>query len=106
MTQVLSEEEALDAIISAARMSVDYWTEMVPAERTCRERISGAIFTFLAELDGTGGGPCVDMIVLTSDPETGETIGETRVSTMFHELLYPDWERERARREESNDKRP
>lgn len=79
----MTEKEARDAIIEAARDAVDYWTNRVP-DMPCSQRISGAMFTFLAQLDGVGNLPACDIMVLHSDEE-GNTVGETRVSTMLHE---------------------
>ncbi len=83
----MDETEARDAIIEAARQAKWYWSTQVPTETTCEDRISGALFTFLAALDGAASLPSCDIIVLESDEE-GNTIGETRVSTMLHEFFY------------------
>lgn len=85
-----AEDVARDQIIRAARFAADYWIDHVPADMPVEQRVTGAIFTFLAELDGVGNLPPVDMVVLQSN-EAGETVGETRVSTMLHEFLYNGW---------------
>jgi hypothetical protein len=90
----VTEDEARDVIIQAARFAADWWIGL--EDKSCEGRITGAIFTFLAELDGVGSGPAVDLLVIDSDDETGEVIGETRVSTMLHEYLYDGWRRKDA----------
>lgn len=88
MTAEAREKEARDAVIAAAHFAIWWWTSQVQ-DVSLEDRISGAVHTFLAELDGVGQGPACDVVVLESDQETGATVGETRVSTMLHEFLYP-----------------
>lgn len=83
----MTEDEARDEIIRAARMAAWYWATQV-TDKPVEDRISGAIFTFLAELDGCGSCPAVDLVVLEVDDESGVAVGEQRVSTMLHEFLY------------------
>lgn len=90
----MTEDQARDRIIEAARLAADWWIDHVPEDTPTDRRVTGAIFTFLAELDGVGASPACDVVVLDSDPETGRTTGETRVSTMLHEYLYTDWRRQ------------
>lgn len=85
----MTTDEARHDIIKAARFSAWWWATQVGEEKTPAERCSGAIFTFLAELDGVGFlFPC-DVVVLETDDE-GLTIAEHRVSEMLHEYLYAD----------------
>ncbi len=76
----MTAEEARDDIIQAARSTVAYWANL-PGERTCEDRISGAIFSFLCELDGVASLPGCDLIVY-------DECDEIRVTDMLHEYFY------------------
>jgi hypothetical protein len=91
----VTEDEARDVIIQVARNSADFWLEL-GEDVSCEDRVTGTLHTFLTYLDGLGDGPCVDLMVIDSDDETGKKIGETRVSTMLHEYLYDGWRRKDA----------
>lgn len=87
----MTEDEARDMIIQQARNVADYWITL-DSDISMESRVTGALFSFLCCLDGVGGEhtPC-DIMVAELNEETGDKIGEVRVSTMLHEFLYRGW---------------
>ena len=86
----LTEKEARDRILEAVRDAADYAIDRAPPQYDLEERITLAMFCLLSDLDGCSSDAPVDFLVLECDDETGDVIGETRVSTMMHEFLYED----------------
>lgn len=103
-------EEIREDFMDACRSLADYWAgkpgSNVPVERTCYERIQGALHSWLCILDGVSGGlPAFDLVASPhpDDKEYHRAEGENWIEpgtvindTMLHEVLYQGaWRRER-----------
>lgn len=91
-------EELRDDFMDACRNLADYWAGDAVAGQSCRERIQGALHSWLCILDGVSGDmPGFDLVAQPhpadkefhiSEGEDWTEPGTVISDTMLHEILF------------------
>ena len=69
MSKEYTTEEVREKFLNKLWTIVDFWNDL-DTSKTTRERISGAVFSILAEIDGCGGD--IPSFILAPDPHPAD----------------------------------